>query len=175
MSTDTGMEKFTAALDRMVGAYREVELPKIDGKVCVRPLPFTTFAHVLMRLFELTRGDAREIRDVLVDGLARLSAEGKATTDDMRALFEMMTPVISRVVAATPEMAERIVLDVVMGSTEEHVRYMPLETVVAVIAEAVESVDQRLAVREIKRIFTRARGVWAEASASQSPTEKSAS
>lgn len=165
MMTEEEFKQATQALDRVVGVYEDVDVPKL-GRVKMAPLPFLTMVHVVAELLAATRGEARELQEALAEGLKQITADSKTTTAaEIQAVLDMAMPLVTRLAAASPRLALRVVLDVVPGSTERHVARMPVESVLFIIRYAVESVDVEVAADEVRRVFTAAAKVRRRAAA----------
>src|SRR5690606_28249695 len=121
-------------LDSIIKKTREIEIPNVDGKLLIRDLPSITFMDILSKLVQVQQAEVQEVRQKVFDSMLQLASSGDKLSDgDLQAAIRFATPLLSKLIVTTPAITARILQDTVVGITDEHIKYMSTECVVAII------------------------------------------
>jgi len=128
-----------------------------------RALPFTTVTHVLAQLAVSTQNEILRARKTIVEEFSELAPqiasgeEGWKTILADRAsipkLIAIIEPLLTGLIATTPELTERILRDVVVDIKADQVRKIPAEVGLQILAEAIDRTDKELIARQAQAVF----------------------
>ena len=132
-----------------------------------RSLPFTTLMSLLGEVAisakaELHEAKRRVIQDVIATGITSIP------TDQ---LTDIIMPLVSSVLFDSPRLTRLVLMDVVVGMTDDKIVLFSIEDVVSILDEVIKRLDVNRVSEKARGIFTQAAAVVGKALETQSKKE----
>lgn len=127
-----------------------------DGKtlpLTCRRIPFTTLMAVIADVAVSARDEIARARRAFIDEIIIGGVNQTLSKDKVR---ETIMPIIMTALAQAPELAQRILVDVVIGCTADTVRLFTVEDTLAVLEEAIKREDVNKIAEKAQSVFSTA-------------------
>ena len=160
---------------RILNSAFDVQLPEAEVTLKCRRLPFTTFTWLLGRVATQAGGAITELREAFMKLLDTTSSDEELSDDDADKSVEAVKheetekkrqerdlaiqaglPVVTRLISSSPELLERVLLDVIVDAKVEHVRTLSTTDAMTVIADVLEKADIKIWAEKVRLVFSRA-------------------
>lgn len=155
----------------MLKATYEVTLTRGDESLpplTCRYLPFTTLMAIIADVAVSAREEIMQARRRLVDEFILGGVETALSGDKIR---ETITPIIFTAVAQAPDLARRILLDVVVGLEPKNVVLFSIEDVFLILDSVLKTVDADKVAERASAVFFTAQGMVTKAVEAQAKTD----
>ncbi len=159
---------------RILNSVFDVQLPEAEVTLKCRRLPFSTFTWLLGKVAIQAGGAIAELREAFtklidtsssddlndndaeksVDEVAKDIAEKKRQERDLA--IDAGLPVITKLIASSPELLERVLLDVVVDATTEHIRILSTTDALTIFADVLDKADLVVWAEKVRAVFSSA-------------------
>lgn len=130
-----------------------VKLPTINKDIHVRRLPFATVMRTLTQVAHIIETEFKVYGDEVIKSLEVLTDESVPASERGLRLAAKLFPMMRTVVAASPEIANGILKDVLPGISEETLYALPAEDATTILAKVLEAADKNVIVTQLTTIF----------------------
>lgn len=144
-----------------------------DGEVLpplqCRSLPFTTLMALLGEVAvsaksELHEAKRRVIQDVIATGITSIPPDQ---------LTDIIMPLISSILYDSPRLTRLVLMDVVVGMTDDKIVLFSVEDVVSIVDEVIKRLDVNRVSEKARNVFTQAAAVIGKALETQGKKDHS--
>lgn len=136
-----------------------VTLPSIGKTVSIRRMPFATTLRTLVDIAAIAQDNLATYKVDMDAAFAVLAEEGKQDSERGLKFGARIFPVITNVIAASPEIINHILRDVLIGATDEVMAALPTEDAIAVVLAAFNAMDKDVVVGQVSSLFFGVAGV----------------
>lgn len=163
-------------LDKLLKSTFSVPSKSIpDEEFACRDLPFTTMTYILGKVAENTRTEVLAERDRLIRLVTELAADGNEAKNTQQKISEGLQlgwPLIASMVMDSEEFTLRVFKDVIVGTTDEHIRAISVPDMISILNKTLSRIDPDDLAEEIKSVFSQAVVVWNKATAAKDEEEQ---
>lgn len=143
------------AFATLLDSVYEVKLSDADVVLQCRNIPFVTVMHIITQVVSGAKSQFTVARDDVFKAFQSVREDVTAGNAEAswKEMISALLPVFSGVIAMTPDMTERVLTDVVVGSRREIVRAISTVDAMAIFEAAFGKMDLALLATQLDRAF----------------------
>jgi hypothetical protein len=167
-------------LDKMLAPVFSIESKSYPGvSIPCRDLPNTTLMALIKEATSAGREEIAQARAEFFAAMTEIAvssgddkSEAVSAVDAQQAL-RLATPLLTRLVILLPNLSDRVLRDVIIGSTDQVVEMLSVVDATAIIAEAFERVNVDVVAENLRKVFHQATTVWQTIKTNQEEAKQS--
>lgn len=156
-------DKNKGFFERLVDSSFEVKCGEL-GVVHCRELPMPTLAYLITRLGTRISERVEDASVAISVALAKITEfEDKTSVPAITTAFTSLLPMFHGIVAESPELLQRLIMDVVIDMSEDEYDVLPVSVTLKILDESLKRLDEEDVADRLAAVFTSATSIYGNA------------